>query len=575
MLNRGRHANVAVKAGNTAKEGAEMRIFVVAAWVTVLALLLGQPARAEDAVWIQIEARPAEAEALDRAHLWQREFPDLAGFVLPTGWHALAIGPFSRAEAEKRLAQMQGEGRVPHDSYLMRGAAYGARFWPPGVRAEAEAMLVASPPPRPSTPTAPTGPDSARRAESQLSLNERREVQTALAWLGLYDGMIDGAFGPGTRAALSAWQRANGEPETGALSPESRMALLTRHREQWDDLGMTDVTEGPSGIRITLPLGLVAFSGYEPPFVRYAGEKGVEVLLISAPGDPLTRTFEATETLALPGGRMNSFGPDGFTLSAKDDSRAAEGEARLDGDTVKGWIVVWPLAKDTEMQRVLAEMRRSFQPLPGRALDPTAGSMAEADRAALLAGVDIGRPTRRATGFRLDAAGRVATVTEAVAGCTRITAAAEATSPTAMVVEEQRGDLTILRPEGRAPSGPVARPAGVSAEPLGRGEIVAAGYGAVPGGAQAAILNGRYNGETDGRARLALRTTPEDAGGPVLDRTGGVLGMLLPATGPGAVARAIPARDLPLEGASPTVTLEPDALAALARAISLRIACWN
>ena len=110
-----------------------MRIFVVAAWVTVLALLLGQPARAEDAVWIQIEARPAEAEALDRAHLWQREFPDLAGFVLPTGWHALAIGPFSRAEAEKRLAQMQGEGRVPHDSYLMRGAAYGARFWPQGV----------------------------------------------------------------------------------------------------------------------------------------------------------------------------------------------------------------------------------------------------------------------------------------------------------------------------------------------------------------------------------------------------------------------------------------------------------
>lgn len=552
-----------------------MRIFVVAAWVIALALVLGQPARAEDAVWIQIEARPAEAEALDRAHLWQREFPDLAGFLLPTGWHALAIGPFSRAEAEKRLAELQGEGRVPHDSYLMRGAAYGARFWPQGVRAEAQAMLAASPPRRPAAPTAPTGPDSARRAESQLSLEERRETQTALAWLGLYDGRIDGAFGSGTRAALSAWQRLNGEPETGSPGPESRAALVARYRAQVAHLGMTEVTEGPSGIRVTLPLGLLAFRGYEPPFVRYAGDDGVEVLLISAPDGPLTRTFEATETLALPGGRLNSFGPEGFTLSARDGSRAAEGEARLEGDVIKGWIAVWPLDREAEMKRVVAEIRRSFHPLPGRALDPTAGSMGEADRAALLAGVDIGRPTRRATGFRLDAAGRVATVTEAVAGCTRITAAAEGLAPATMVVEEQRGELTILRPEGQMAPGPVAPPAGAPLKPLGSGEIVAAGYGATPGGARAAILKGRYNGETDGRARLALRTTPGDAGGPVLDRTGGILGMLLPASGPGAVARAIPARDLPLEGAASPVTLEPEALATLARAITLRIACWN
>ena len=49
---------------------------------------------------------------------------------------------------------------------------------------------------------------------------ERREAQASLRRLGLYTGGIDGIFGPGTRAAISAFQRSIDEEATGTLTAE-------------------------------------------------------------------------------------------------------------------------------------------------------------------------------------------------------------------------------------------------------------------------------------------------------------------------------------------------------------------
>lgn len=44
-------------------------------------------------------------------------------------------------------------------------------------------------------------------------------VQTALSQQGYYRGPIDGVVGPGTRAAIAAYQRDNGLPVTGTITP--------------------------------------------------------------------------------------------------------------------------------------------------------------------------------------------------------------------------------------------------------------------------------------------------------------------------------------------------------------------
>jgi peptidoglycan hydrolase-like protein with peptidoglycan-binding domain len=60
----------------------------------------------------------------------------------------------------------------------------------------------------------------ARAAEDALALtrDQRRQVQRNLSLLGYNTRGIDGIFGPATRGALAAWQRANGEAETGFLT---------------------------------------------------------------------------------------------------------------------------------------------------------------------------------------------------------------------------------------------------------------------------------------------------------------------------------------------------------------------
>ena len=56
--------------------------------------------------------------------------------------------------------------------------------------------------------------------ETPLSLTDRMAAQQALASKGFNPGVIDGVAGLGTRQALRAWQRSQGIPADGYLSPE-------------------------------------------------------------------------------------------------------------------------------------------------------------------------------------------------------------------------------------------------------------------------------------------------------------------------------------------------------------------
>ncbi|MEO8811588.1 MAG: lytic murein transglycosylase [Caulobacteraceae bacterium] len=69
--------------------------------------------------------------------------------------------------------------------------------------------------------------------EVPLSLTDRLDAQSALARLGLDPGPPDGVVGLGTRQALRGWQRLQGMPADGYLSPDVvrrlRAAAAARH----------------------------------------------------------------------------------------------------------------------------------------------------------------------------------------------------------------------------------------------------------------------------------------------------------------------------------------------------------
>lgn len=436
----------------------------------------------------------------------------------------------------------------------------------------------------------------ARDAEALLSADERAEIQTALKWFGFYDAVVDGAFGRGTRASMAAWQTANGFDPTGILTSAQRSRLLGAHDAERRAFGFQTLTEGEAGIEIALPTALVAFDHYEPPFVHYLPKagSGYRVILISAPGDAaaLTGLYEAVQQLSiLPRTGPRQIGEDGFTVQGQDAGTQAYAQASLSRGMIKGFILSGPATDPDRMARVLSVMTASFRAVGDRALDPGLVPMDPAARAGLLAGLDVAQPERSRSGLFVDAKGSVLTTIEAVAQCGRITVEREV--PARLALDDAATGLAVLVPEK-----PLAPPAFATFQtrPDRAGiEVSVSGY-SYEGRLPAPTLTFGTLSEAQGLEgepglkRLTAPVLAGDAGGPVLDPTGAVIGVLLPrdATGPRVLpegvsfAAAVPqvtallARaGIPAATALRDTPATPDGLAQEAAGMTTLVSCWK
>lgn len=62
--------------------------------------------------------------------------------------------------------------------------------------------------------------------EDQMSDQERRQAQAALATLGYYSGRLDGVFGPETKAAIRRYQFEIKAEMTGHLTADQATRLV-------------------------------------------------------------------------------------------------------------------------------------------------------------------------------------------------------------------------------------------------------------------------------------------------------------------------------------------------------------
>jgi hypothetical protein len=422
-------------------------------------------------------------------------------------------------------------------------------------------------------------------------------VQSALQWFGHYEAAIDGDFGRGSRAAMAAWQEANAAEPTGVLTTAERRDLLDRHRAAIAALGLAPLREAEAGIAIDLPLALVRFARYEPPFAVFdpVDGSGVRVLLISQPGDQasLAALYEQLQRLpVMPPEGPRSLGDAGFTLSGSDGVIESHAQVQLAGGLIKGWLLVWPQARGEGPGRVRAAMDQSFRAVGDRALDPGLVPLAASSRDGLLTGLQPDRPRLSRSGFYVDAEGRVLTTAEVPAiGCARITI--DGGAEMAVGFADPAAGLLLLTPRD-----PLAPPGyarfQTAPEPVGA-EVAVAGYSYGDALPAPALTFGRVaaqtglDGET-GLKRLDLPALPGDAGGPVVDGTGAVVGMLLPARNgtarhlPEGVAFAAAAGPIQMRlaraGLAPAAAaaggaLPPEDLARRARGMTVLVSCWD
>ncbi len=612
-----------------------VRVFLAA---MATATVFAAAAQAQDRVWIQVEARPNLSQGEDRARAWSTAFGDVTGYRLSSGWYGVVLGPYDPAQAAARLGELKAQGMIPPDSYITDGRPFRETYWAGGARPqvtitvpgsgnavsggalpapspEVTVLKPATPPAQEAPPPAdvaaaepapepvrePTPaaidetPEEARAAEARLSAEGRMELQTALKWFGFYDSAVDGAFGKGTRASMAAWQDAQGFAPTGILTTAQRAKLTGGFEADRREFGFETVTEAESGIEIALPLAMVGFDHYEPPFVHYAEKdgSGFRVVLISAPGDESTLAglYETLQTLTiLPADGPRKRDARSFTIEGNSPEHHSYAQAELVKGGVKGFILTGPPEKALQFARILPAMKAGFRSVGDRALDPGLVPMDAATRAGLMSGLEVKRPRLSRSGFFVDAKGTVATTAEAVANCGRITLDRETEAK--LLLSDAATGIALLTPvTAMAP----ARVAGLRTAPDRAGaELAVSGY-SYEDRLPAPVLTfgalaeaGGLNGEA-GLTRLSIPVLAGDAGGPVIDQTGAVVGMLLPASGgarvlPEGVAFAADAGTLSAvlaragvatTTAATTTPATPDVLAHDAAAITVLVSCWE
>lgn len=628
------------------------RIAAALALALIFVAAGGATSRALAQAWVQLEAHPTLRQAEDSAQSYSQLFPDVEGFRLTSGWYAVSIGPYREVEAQQRLNALLSERLIPRDAYVYDGQGYTQQFWPVGAAAtqtpetdpsapittevlpdpgadgsagdmsageladrladdlgdatDPEAdngvsggvsggeVAAAEPAPEPVIPEETVA--EARRSEAQLTRDERAELQVALKYYGFYTQRIDAAFGRGTRASMAAWQSDKGYEPTGVLTTRQRAELLDGYHAVLDSIGLTAVRDNTAGIAIRLPMAMVQKGSYQPPFAQYdsRGESGVRVILISQEGDAdtlfgLYDILQTLEIMPLEGPRERR--QNSFTIEGSNAKITSYATARLtSAGNVKGFILIWPTGDDKRREMVLSAMEDSFQVMGDSVLPDSIGDGAAQD-VDLVSGLEVRRPEVTRSGFYVDGQGHVLTTADAVAQCGRITLDGEAE---ARVMARDAGlGLAVL--EGTDALVPIDYARFTSGSGRLGSEVAVSGY-AYDGRLGAPVLTfGRLedvkglDGNPD-MARLALVATGSDAGGPVFDGSGAVVGMLLSDVAPKgqvlpeevAFAAGAPAiaTFLSGQGVSPAAAdlagdLSPEALTEKARDMTVMVSCWN
>ncbi|MEO0358499.1 MAG: peptidoglycan-binding protein, partial [Pseudomonadota bacterium] len=513
--------------------------------------------------WVQIRAVPNATRAVNVATQLDQTFENIVGFEVGGGWYALALGPYDQATAQSELAALLGRRLVPGDSFVANGTSYRNQYWPsdltlpvPNIAyvpaTDRQTTIVAAPNRTPDTDTGtvvldPIAPapeptpapaltpeetvSQARASEAALSREDKRTLQRALTWAGVYASAIDGLYGRGTRAAMRRWQDQQNLDPTGVLTTRQRAALLADYNAVFDGLGLTQQTITQAGISIEVPVDVVSQPQTDAPFVRYAatGQDDISLVLISQPGgrDRMRALYEVMQTLKiLPDDGPRSISSRGFQIEGQNDTRHSEAFVRLQGGQIKGAILSWPAGDDTRRQRVRDRIFASFRTQPGVLPDATFldTGTPPADN---IAGLEVRKPIFARTGTMLDARGHILTASADLDSCTRIDTIED---QTLTKVASQDG-LAIYRAAGRV--APITAPPFQETALRLRQDIVLGGYsyGGLLGGPT--ITQGTLEDTKDLQgnaaiARLSVNALDGDIGGPILDKGGAIIGVLLP-----------------------------------------------
>jgi len=303
---------------------------------------------------------------------------------------------------------------------------------PPGVKPKP----VVTVPVRPALQT----PVDTANAMAQA---ERTAIQSDLAWVGDYNGLINGEASERMVAAIKAFQKVNRGKETGVLNPQERSLLADAARKRQGNVGWKIVTDMVTGARLGIPAKLVPQQSSDANGSKWSSSTGTIQILLARrkETDPSSAKLADLEKKD-PAGRKVDYSvvkPDFFVVSGMQGLKKFYVRGQIRDSEVRVLTILYDQATEGKMDAAVIAMSSAFNPFPS-------GVQA------------MGPPPRKSveygTGIVVSDDGAIVTDRALLDGCMSVVIAGHGHADS--VGEDKAHDLALLRIYGARDLKPLA-----------------------------------------------------------------------------------------------------------------------
>jgi hypothetical protein len=345
---------------------------------------------------------------------------------------------------------------------------------------------------------------------SALPLIDRIAIQFELAWVGEYNGLINGEVNDRTIAAIRSFQRNRKFKETGVLNTQERALLAATAKARQAQVGWGVVDDPVTGARLGLPTKQVPNASPGKTGTRWSSAQGqvsVETFKVRDPGTTLASVYEQQKkepsTRKL---EVNFARGELFILSGMQGLKKFYVRAEFKDGEVRGMTLLYDQATETVMDPVAVVMSSAFTPFPR-----VAAAVAQ-----------ITPPPKRkveyGTGIIVSTSGHILTDRQVTDGCNVIVVSGYGDAD--RQAEDAASELALIRVFGV----PDLVPAAFTGEPGKTGDVTLVGIAdpqAQGGGSAVSTMSAKLKGDV-------LEPSPQlgFSGGGALDSQGRFAGMV-------------------------------------------------
>jgi peptidoglycan hydrolase-like protein with peptidoglycan-binding domain len=272
---------------------------------------------------------------------------------------------------------------------------------------------------------------------------ERQAIQSDLAWVGHYNGAINGEVSDRMMAGIKAFQKDRGAKQTGVLNPQERGVLAEGAKKRQDNVGWKIVFDAGTGVRLGVPTKLVPQQSSDANGAKWTSSTGtIQVQMARRKETGPTTAKLADQEKKEPAGRRIDYSvvkPDFFVLSGMQGLKKFYLRGQIKGDEVRILTILYDQATEGTMEPVVIAMSSAFTPFPN-------GAQA------------MGPPPRKTveygTGIMVSDDGAIVTDRQVVDGCLSIVVAGYGNAD--RTAQDKDRDLALLRIYGARGLKPLA-----------------------------------------------------------------------------------------------------------------------